>query len=789
MNPRRANLSTPWGRASKRLWRRAETAFMELKPRTRNGLGFGLLVVMTTLLLARPVQQALPENYLEGDIVRRTVVSPTDLVVVDQAETERRQKAARDAQLPVFVYDTNLAENAKRNFRAAWQSLAQQKQDNKKLEWKAEGSSPALIRAIAAHNFSADDLERVLRLMESVAERQIYAEQDTEHFKAEIVLQLRNAASQMRVATPQMSMLPAERVQEKLREQLAQMTHWTNDEQKAVAQTMAALIQPNVRYDAAATALAAANAERRIESVTVTLKRNQVVAREGDTVTPAMLAQFQTLQTHGRNRRTLHHIFGLLFIVAGLFWVTWEFVRRRAAVVTLPLTPHKAMALVGLSVAVQTLLMRSGMLLADSLSAAQLLNATGLDYPQWVLAVPFASGALLVALLVDVQLGFITGLLTALHAAMLAPRGAALPLGLYAFLSCMVAVYGIKRYRERQSVTIAGLLVGVGNALAALALTAYTQQPIVLREFLIATGCGILGGLLTILFTSGGLPINETVFGVLTDVKLLELSNAELPILSQMAMHAAGTNQHSHGVGMLTEEACRAIGANPLLARIGALYHDIGKLGSPLHFIENQNGKNPHDRLKPQQSAKIITNHVTYGLTLAEDIGLPAQIAAFIPQHHGTRVLHYFYRKAQDQAPPGVIINEDDFRYPGPKPQFKESAIMMLADSCEAAARSLDSPTPENLRLIVTKIIKAIQDDGQLDECSLTLSELTRIRESLINSLVAIYHTRVSYPGFNPPASGSLPDAQRDTEEQGMQAIPERKVTPIGLAARHSTAS
>jgi putative nucleotidyltransferase with HDIG domain len=392
------------------------------------------------------------------------------------------------------------------------------------------------------------------------------------------------------------------------------------------------------------------------------------------------------------------------------------------------------------------------------------------DPIMWNFAIPFAAAALLVAVLVDAQLGLITALMTSLIAGFLAPTGVLK--AIYALLSCAAAIYGIGRYRERQSVTVAGLAVSAMNALTTIALIAYAQQPLTLKTIGVAMGCGILGGMLTTIFTAGGLPINESLFGILTDVKLLELSNADLPVLGQLALRAPGTNQHSHAVGQLAEEACRAVGANPLLARIGALYHDIGKTAAPDYFVENQSGDNPHDRLKPTQSARIITSHVTYGLKLAKEIGLPRQISDFIPQHHGTRTLHFFLRKAQAQAKPGEEINEAEFRYPGPKPQFKESAIMMIADSCEAAARSLAYPNPENIGTIVTKIVDAIITDGQLDECNLSLKELTTIREAIITSLTAIYHARIDYPGFNPPALTSglsqLPQAELDTEERGV---------------------
>jgi putative nucleotidyltransferase with HDIG domain len=388
----------------------------------------------------------------------------------------------------------------------------------------------------------------------------------------------------------------------------------------------------------------------------------------------------------------------------------------------------------------------------------------------WNFAIPFAAGALLVVLLVDTQLAFLTGIVTTLFAGMMAPTG--VQVALFAMISCAAAVYGIGRYRERQSVTLGGLFVGVVNAVMALALLAYAEQPFSLKAVLLAIVCGFLGGLLTAIFAAGGLPVNESLFGILTDVKLLELSNADLPVLGQLALRAPGTNQHSHAVGQLAEDACRAVGANPLLARIGALYHDIGKVAAPEYFVENQQGNNPHDHMRPSQSARIITSHVTYGMKLAKEINLPEKIADFIPQHHGTRTLHFFLRKAQSQAKPGEVIDEKDFRYPGPKPQFKEAAIMMLADSCEAAARSLARPDPENIRAIVVKIVDAIVTDGQLDECDLTMQELTTIREAVIGSLTAIYHARIDYPGFNPPQVtgplSALPSGELDSEERGI---------------------
>ena len=440
---------------------------------------------------------------------------------------------------------------------------------------------------------------------------------------------------------------------------------------------------------------------------------------------------------------------GVLILVWAAYYLVWRFVGYRASTIDLMISGPRAFALVGSAILFETAVMRAGYLIATAV-ASQSTRSPFNDASVWGFTIPFAAASLLITMLLDRQLSLMVGIVASIFAGLLAPT--ATLTALYALISCAAAVYGVRRYRERQSVTLAGLIVAGVNCIAAIALTALAQHPPKALPILVAGMFGIAGGLLTIVFAAGGVPINESLFGVLTDIRLLELTNADLPVLGQLALRAPGTNQHSHAVGQLAEDACRAIGANPLLARVGALYHDIGKVAAPDYFVENQSGDNPHDRLKPLQSAKIITSHVTYGLRLAKEIGLPKRVADFIPQHHGTRTLHFFLRKAEAQAN-GSHIDEGDFRYPGPKPQFKESAILMLVDSAEAAARSLAHPNLENIRTIVSKIFEAVLRDGQLDESNLTLRDLAEMRKAIVSSLAAIYHPRIDYPDFNAPSA------------------------------------
>ena len=763
----RPRFKTPLSQARDKLVAYATRPLLVFRPRTRFLIGCSVLVLLTTLLLFTNRFSTFNENYQVGEVVGRSIIAPEDLTAVDQAETERRKTAAREATRPVFNYDSSRAETSVQSFRMAWDDLQKQvTAGNKSVVWNGEGSQ-AVADAIIAHNFNDAELERLASIMREIGAPYIYDDSDVDRLQQDIVLvDVRSPAAQFIIPAPRTRMTALSSARRSLELRIANLPGWTPDQRAALTEAVVPLIRPNVGLDQGVTAAARESEANRTPPVVISLKRNQVVAREGDTVTPVILSQITAIKSAGSAGKPWHNFFGLLLVVIGVYWAAWKFAEHRTTS-PLSLSKHKAFALVGSAILVETALMKVGFTFGDSMASR--MQAPFNDPLIWNFAIPFAAAALLVAMLVDTQLAFLTGIITALFAGMLAPGG--MQTSLFAMVSCSAAIYGIGRYRERQSVTLAGLLVGAVNAVMALALMAYLEQTFTLRTFLMAIAAGIVGGLLTAVFAAGGLPINESFFGILTDVKLLELSNADLPVLGQLALRAPGTNQHSHAVGQLAEDACRAVGANPLLARIGALYHDIGKLAAPEYFVENQQGDNPHDRLRPHQSAKIITSHVTYGAKLAKEIGLPTKIADFIPQHHGTRTLHYFLRKAQAQAKPNETIDESDFRYPGPKPHFKEAAIMMLADSCEAAARSLARPDPENIRAIVLKIVDSIISDGQLDQCDITLQELTTIREAMISALTAIYHARIDYPGFNPPLSGPLPPlpaGDLDSEERGV---------------------
>lgn len=760
--------------------------FANLSDQQKFWFGFAFLCILTTFFINNPFWRSAPgEQYKEGDIARESIISPADITVTDDEETERLKQIARDSIQPIFRFDTNRADEAVQSFRSSWENLRRTESANANnanknnankannsaanTKWKGEGNLD-VGKIFSARNFSSNELDSVTRVLRENASGSIYDDKDRPYLQNDIALiDPKKPNQQSTVTMAESNMTSLSEARDNLLAGLKQIRSLSDSEVQAFNSALAPLIQPSVVFDSVMTEKAKDATANSVEPVTISLKRGQTIVREGDTITPNALSQISAIRSYSTSTRNVNRFFGLLVLISALFWAAWKFIQHRGIVPRLTLSEERTFALFGFIVLVQTALMAVFFRLAE-FTALQNIKAPLNDPSLWSFAIPFAFGSLLMTLLADRRTALFTGLFISLIAGLLAPKS--MEFVIYSAIASAVAVYGIGRYRSRQSVTIAGILVGLASAAVAVALIGYTQQPFILNTVLLAMACGLGSGLVTSAVTAVFLPLCETFFGILTDVKLLELSNADLPVLGQLALRAPGTNQHSHAVGQLAEEACRVVGGNGLLARIGALYHDIGKTAAPEHFVENQLGRNPHDRLKPTQSAKIIISHVTYGVKLAKEMGLPQRIIDFIPQHHGTRTLHYFLKKAQAEARDPEEISENDFRYPGPKPQFKEAAIMMISDSCEAAARSLSEPTPENIRFIVTKIIDAILSDDQLDECDLTLRELTQIRESIIKSLVAIYHSRVDYPGYVPPNSQpsiTVPKEYLDSEERGLR--------------------
>ncbi|MDI6616947.1 MAG: HDIG domain-containing protein, partial [Syntrophaceae bacterium] len=361
-----------------------------------------------------------------------------------------------------------------------------------------------------------------------------------------------------------------------------------------------------------------------------------------------------------------------------------------------------------------------------------------------IYAIPFTTGAMLVAILIGRNEGLIFAVFSSLMVAFLFEDKA--PIFVLSLMGNAVAAHCIIRCERRSAFLKIGLVVGAVNGAAILCLSLLSGNLFAI-ETLIQLVMGILGGVLSGFIVSGLVPLFEWLFGYTTDIKLLELANLNQPIFQDLLMMAPGTYHHSIIVASLVEAAAEEIGANALLAKVSAYYHDIGKMKKPLYFIENQpNWKNRHDDLSPQMSSRVIISHVKDGCDLAREHNLGKVITAIIRQHHGTGLVSYFYEKAKKETKgSGKPILEADFRYPGPKPQKKEAGLVLLGDIIEASSRTLTNPTPARIRNLVNARIQQVVEEGQLDESDLTFRDLRKIAETSTRILTGIFHRRIEY--------------------------------------------
>ena len=466
---RRPRFSSPLTDARKQLARVAARPFKWFRPSTRFLIGFFVLAVLSTLLLAR-TRSTTPaaEAYQEGDVVRADVVAPADITAEDAQETEHRREAAQSNTPPVWDFDPMQTESAVQNFRASWEALKRQAEarapnadntngngntppERSELVWPGVGADrQAIARAVVAHRFDPGALETLSRLLREHGGGHVYDERDATQVRPEgQTVEVRGGA-QSGANVSQSGFVLLSNARENLRRRILQLSGWRQSELESLASALLPLLKPTVSFNREATEAARRAATKSVPPAIVVLKRNQTVAREGDTVTPQMLRQFAAVRGYSHTERRPQHYIGIFIFVCAVYWAAWRFTEYRNTTTTLPLSPARGFTLVAISVLTELALMRVGFAVAEGI-AAQSTRAPTNDAGLWSFAIPFAAAALLVTLLVDTQLALITAVLTAVFAGLLAPNG--MLMTCFALVSSSAAIYGIGRYRERQSVT------------------------------------------------------------------------------------------------------------------------------------------------------------------------------------------------------------------------------------------------------------------------------------------------------------------------------------------------
>ena len=526
-----------------------------------------------------------------------------------------------------------------------------------------------------------------------------------------------------------------------------------------------AVVQPNRLLDKNKTASAVAGAERLVAPVYNQVFAGDSVIRTGQIVTPGTIAKLRALglQNPRLDPGTAASIAGLVAFMVGLvcFWLARDYPHVYAST--------KTLLLLSLLVTLGVLGLRLGSaVLGVRLSTSQF----GYVGMLWVAA----TGMLIAALIKPRVAMLVTALLAAQSGLVL---GNDLRFSILTLVSTWVAIYAVSDLRSRSDVLRAGGILCTANVVLSLLIGQIQgdTRPDMSQSLIWA----FFSGLLSVAVFGVSAALFERVFGITTPLGLLELSDPNRPLLRRFCEIAPGTYTHSLLVGNLAVTAAEAVGADALLCRVGALYHDLGKMQRAQFFVENQaGGDNAHERLNPSLSALVVTAHVREGLEIAEREKLPPIIKAFITEHHGTSLIRYFYHQqcAGDDCEAAPVL-EQQFRYGGPKPQSRETAILMLADSVEAASRTLERPTLGRIEDLVTKIIEGHLADGQMDECDLTQRDLRGIREAFVRLLSGMLHSRIDYPEMlkepvRKPVDLALPTSPNTSPHATLDPIPDR---------------
>jgi hypothetical protein len=668
-----------------------------------------LTVLLTPFLSFRAPQYEL------GQIAPTTVHAPYDFSYEDEAGTAARIEEAAGEVLEVYTFNDAAPLDAGKRIAAAFELEKEFSPDLEQVLTRAVGS--VLSRDIVTSK------ERLLALGQPIRRREAVSK-----------------ASQVRRDLG--SVLSLEEARELLEVQIGGLSDLRQAERRRLIELGARFLVPTLAFDYDETEGRRAAARESVEPVYFQVRRGKTIVRAGDEITASVLRQLDILSRENR-RWGFAGALGAFLLAVVLLTIQWHLLKPARASEA---WRRQSFAMTGIVIVGHLTLARLVFFVAR-LFSEQLVVAPFNNTGSYSYAVPFASVAVMLLLLENAPSALLA---TTLFSIAIGIMTGNLQLAVFSLLSSLAAILGLFQYKRRTALVKVGLLVGAMNVAAVLAIDLLSGRHFPPSNFGFDLACALLGGAAVAVVVSALLPVFETVFHRTTDIRLLELANGNVAILRRLALEAPGTYHHSMVVGSLAEAAAEAVGANSVFCRTAAMYHDIGKLAKINYFVENQTAGNRHDSLSPRMSALVIASHVKEGIELAKEMNLPQEIVDIIPQHHGTKLITYFYEKARMNHDPELgEVSEDEYRYPGPKPQTKEAGIIMIADAVEAASRTLDDPSPARLKGLIRQIIDHVFLDAQLNECDLTLRDLEKISQSFQRVLMGIHHQRVSYPGFD----------------------------------------
>jgi putative nucleotidyltransferase with HDIG domain len=741
-----------------------------------------LIVVALAVLLSYVPSRNLATIAL-GEIAPADVVAPFDMTIEDAEATNRMKADAANAVLPVYAYDRNVYANTEEKVSRlfvmgrAWLQKNPAGQNPADLRTSFQDMlgidlDPQDLTGLIRLKFPKDIEETLTALLAKVFNQGIILSKNLFiHGEQSLGLSLLTLQDGERVVKVS-EILDLKEAEDRFAAELAKIE--LPQRSKALITNLAQIfLTSNVTYDRIETEKRKSQARARIPTVSTTIKKGRVIVRKGDEA-GAESVKIIDLYNQRLQRRSswLPDFAGTLLLYAILFLALWRYlssIQRKDQA-------DKNFRMSGVILFFSLVVYKISLVLAGMISASVGTGPFG-QVETYHYAIPFQVGTLVFAFLVSEQLGVAYAIVNSLTAGYF--LGGDYYIMAFCFLGGLAAIYGVKYFRKSQrAATLRSGIVFLPPVHAAVILIIHlVTKRAALGPFAAEVFMGLLGGVVSGALAFLFLPVVETAFGFITASKLLELTNSDLPVFRQMSQEAPGSYHHSLVVATLAEKGAEELGLDAQLAKAGALYHDIGKTKMPEYFIENRDREfDRHKDLTPAMSTLVIINHVKEGGEIAKKLKLPRALREIIEQHHGNSLVRYFYNKAkQTYDPEQQKVGEESYRYPGPPPLTKEAALVMLADSVEAASRSLRAPTKDNLKRVITDIFNAHLQDGQLDECDFSLRELRTLASAFLTVLYAIYHPRIEYPGFEFEAKRARKPAPQPKKDNDRDHQPPEK--------------
>ncbi|MCP4897397.1 MAG: HDIG domain-containing protein [bacterium] len=709
------------------------------------------IVICTWLLLPRE-QRQLPV-WEPGAVAAFDVVIASDMSLPDEAATESVREEARARVLPVYDFEPRLSQDLTEGVDRLFvtcQSVREAGQDPTYalLANDAQLELPEEMEGVLnASECSAELADALIAVVQDVYREQIVDDARALERASENGITVRNLANAIERTVYFNDVSGAidlrTGVEPALRAQLIETDAVRRRWIKPTTSFLEANILPNLMLNRAETARRIQEAAEQVTPRSQMLKKGQVLIRRGDTVSRGIYETLHVINQQRQEVKAYSTDVGIALLVVLMVIGWWRMMYRFSA----PLEGRNRLSMVLLLTILFSVIMRFTLFLASAVAFnSEIAPLSSLE--SYLSVLPHAAGPMVVLLLLGIQAAALFALFGALITAIM--LGGDFVVVVYALAAGLAGALAAQYMKDRTGIARLGAIVGLSNMVVAGVLQAYQGFTGSVTEFVITLVAAFISGPLSAGIAGFVLPLLERLFGIATDIRLLELSNQNLPLLKRLSLAAPGTYQHSLAVGHLAEAGGDSVGANSLLLRVCAAYHDVGKLVKPEYFVENQRGTNPHDTLSPSMSALVIMSHVKEGLEIARREKLPLPVRQAIATHHGNKLIRYFYSRAKEQSDPDLgDVSENEYRYPGPRPHTKELGILLLADAVEAAARTLDNPAPSKIQNMISKIFSDILEDGQLDKSELTFKELDKIASAFLWVLTNMYHHRIDYPGFD----------------------------------------